>query len=89
MSDRYRIPSSVLRAELEGDQVLLNPETGVYHLVNDTGSAILDMLAEGSDLQAGVAQLSLETGEPVDRVLRDAQTFVAAMVERRLLESAT
>jgi len=89
MDDRFRIPASVLRAELEGDQVLLNPETGVYHLVNDTGSAILDMLAEGSDLQAGVARLSRETGEPVDRVLGDAQAFVAAMVERRLLEPVT
>ena len=29
------MPPYVLRAELEGQEVLLNPETGVYHLVNE------------------------------------------------------
>lgn len=86
MGDRYRIPSSVLRAELDGDQVLLHPETGIYHLVNDTGSSILEMLANGLDLQEGIARLSRETGEPIDRARRDAEAFVGAMIERRLLE---
>jgi hypothetical protein len=86
MGDRYRIAPPVLRAELEGDQVLLNPETGIYHLVNDTGSSILGLLADGLDLHEGVTRLSRETGEPIERVSRDAEAFVAAMVERRLLE---
>jgi hypothetical protein len=76
----------VLRAELDGDEVLLNPETGVYHLVNATGKTILDSLAEGRDLQDGVDQIARDTGVPVDRVSRDADAFVAAMVGRQLLE---
>ncbi len=86
MSDRYRIPRSVLRAELEGDEVLLNPETGVYHLVNDTGKTILDSLVEGGSLRECIEQLALDTGQPLDRISRDAEAFVTAMLERQLLE---
>jgi hypothetical protein len=86
MSDRYRIPRSVLRAELEGDEVLLNPETGVYHLVNDTGKAILDSLAGGSSLGECIDRLARDTDQPIDRISRDADAFVTAMLERRLLE---
>jgi hypothetical protein len=88
MIDHYRIPESVLRAELEGDEVLLNPETGVYHLVNGTGKRILDSLSQGEGLQECIEGLARDVGAPVERVSADAEAFVTAMLERALLEPA-
>jgi hypothetical protein len=38
---RYRKPAGILHAELDDEEVLLNPETGIYHLVNRTGRFLL------------------------------------------------
>ena len=38
---RYRMPDGVLRADLDGDEVLLNPTTGAYHLLNQTGRQVV------------------------------------------------
>lgn len=83
---RYRIPSGVLRAALEEEEVLLNTETGVYHLLNRTGRALLASFEEGAGLDEATRRLAEETGEAVERVAADAGEFVRAMLARRLLE---
>jgi hypothetical protein len=83
---RYRLAAGVLRAPLEEQEVLLNLETGIYHLVNRTGRAILTRLEEGS-LEEAAARLSEETGQPLERVLREARAFLTALTERGLLEA--
>jgi Coenzyme PQQ synthesis protein D (PqqD) len=84
---RYRLAAGVLRAPLEEQEVLLNLETGIYHLLNGTGRAILTRLEEGFRLEEAAARLSEETGQPLQRVLRDARAFLSALTDRGLLEA--
>lgn len=85
---RFRLPPTVLRASLDEEEVLLNTETGVYHLVNATGRALLASFEAGLDLEGAARRLTEETGRAPDRVLSDSRAFVRAMAQRGLLEEA-
>jgi hypothetical protein len=83
---RYRIRPGLLRAPLEQDEVLLNPDTGVYHLANVTGRSVLAALGAGDSVDDVIRQLVEETGQPRERVLADVNAFVQAMVARGVLQ---
>lgn len=83
---RYRAADDVLQAEVDGEEVLLNTETGVYHLVNRTGRSLLVLMSEGSSLEDAVTTLAQQWEEDPARVAEDAGRFVAAMCERGLLQ---
>lgn len=88
-SHRYEIPHGVLRARIEGEEVMLNPSTGVYHLLNPTGRSLTLLLEDGKSLEEAAAEVAEETGVGQDRVLEDARSFVDAMLARHLLEEVT
>jgi hypothetical protein len=71
---------------MDGEQVLLNPKTGMYHLVNATGHALLQQMADGSTFEDAVSTLSERSGQPSERVESDAAAFVDEMLDRGLLE---
>ena len=83
---RYRAAKDVLQAEIDGEEVLLNPRTGVYHLVNRTGRSLLVLLQDGRTLEESVAEVAAEAGGDPERVAKDAKVFVDAMCERGLLQ---
>jgi hypothetical protein len=82
------MPARVLRAKLDGDEVLLNPDTGVYHLLNPTGRLVVEGLDHGRTLNATVEMIASDTGADLMQVQSDAESFVRAMVDRGLLEEA-
>jgi hypothetical protein len=84
--NRYRVPSYVLRAEMSGEEVLLNPETGYYHLVNATGHILLSRFERGDSLQESVEGLARDTNQSLERVSADVDAFVQALMQRGLLE---
>jgi Coenzyme PQQ synthesis protein D (PqqD) len=83
---QYRVPSGVLRAELDRQEVLLNPSQGIYHLVNETGRVVLNRLAEGKTLEEVVDELSTTWKQSPATVEADAWRFVDALLKRGLLE---
>ena len=83
---RYRMPEGVLRAELDGEEVLLNPATGVYHLLNSTGRRLIVEFDQGSPLEQAVDATAAGSVADIKRVRSDSASFVAAMLERGLLE---
>ena len=85
---RYRVASNVLRAHLEEHEVLLNPESGIYHVVNDTGRRLLGCWGDGLSLEESVSLLVEEMGWEAVQVRADADSFVAAMMERGLIEAS-
>ena len=86
---RYRTPDGVLHARIDDEEVLLNPDTGIYHLVNVTGRWLLDRMDEGQTLAEAIRSLSDAAGEDPQRVSAEAVSFVEAMEARGLLEQAT
>lgn len=85
---RFSIPAGVLRADLEGEMVLLNQDTGQYHAVNVSGAAILGELEQGKTLVSAAASVARRTGVTQDVVLNDATRFIEALLERGLIEHA-
>jgi hypothetical protein len=83
----YGLASGVLRASLEDEEVLLNTDTGIYHLLNGTGLALLGSMESGASFASAVDALVAASGEAPERVRTDAETFLAAMLERGLLEA--
>ena len=56
---RYRVSKSVLRASLQGEEVLLSTETDQYHVVNATGRAVIaEFEASRPSFKPVVAQIS-------------------------------
>lgn len=88
LAERYLRARDVLHAEVEGEEVLLNTRTGVYHLVNRTGRELLVRMEAGDSLESAIHALAEGTGEEIGRVRRDAAAFVGAMTDRGLLEAA-
>ena len=82
---RYRIADGVLRAEVDGEEVLLNPETGIYHMINSTGRAILVSLQDGSTVDESVTAVARESGASEDRVSTDTHMFLKSLVDRDLI----
>ena len=85
---RYVLADGVLHATIEDEQVLLNTDTGVYHLVNGTGVRVIALMADGRELANAVGELAQESGQPREAVARDVDRFLAAMTERGLLVEA-
>lgn len=84
---RYRVVDEVLRADLEEQAVLLNPDTGTYHLLNATGRRLIAEMEAGTSLEDAIGSLVEETGGPHERIEHDARTFIEAMLDRCLLEA--
>lgn len=82
---RYVVRDGVLHAEVSGEEVLLDPDVGVYHLVNATGRRLLERMKEGASLDEAVATVAQEWGRSVDEVGADAAPFIAGLLERALI----
>lgn len=85
---RYVVRDGVLHAEVSGEEVLLDPDVGIYHLVNATGHRLLERMSEGASLNDAVMTIADEWGRPADEVRADAEPFIAGMLERRLITEA-
>ena len=79
------MPASVLRARLDDEEVLLNTDTGRYHLLNATGTIVLGVLERGEPLGAAVIELIQRTDVDEDTAKRDADAFITALLDRGLL----
>jgi PqqD family protein of HPr-rel-A system len=82
----YRLAPSVLHADLDAEEVLLNPATGQYHLLNRTGREIVDALGQGAATTEVAEAIARRTNTPIDQVQRDVESFVAALVSRGLVD---
>lgn len=82
----YVLAKGVLRASLEDEQVLLNPGSGMYHLLNRTGSSLLEAMEAGSSFEEAVATIARISGADIGVVRSDAESFVSRMTDRGLLE---
>jgi hypothetical protein len=80
----YRLADGVLRAELENQEVLLNPATGQYHLLNKTGRRVLALWEQGSSTEE-IEELLVAEGGPGGTVGSDVASFVRALEERGLI----
>jgi hypothetical protein len=82
----YRLADGVLETPLDDNQVLLNPKTGGYHVLNPTARSLLASFQEGLNLEDAARALARSSGEKEETVLEDSRSFVRSMLERGLIE---
>jgi hypothetical protein len=71
----------------EGRLVLLDTATGRWYVLNRTGAAFYEELRRTTDLDEAAAALAARYGAvPVDRIRRDVDELVSALVRRGLVE---
>jgi hypothetical protein len=63
----------------------LNPETGVYHLLNQIGRIVVDEMERGSNLEEAVQAIQGLTGADLRVIAEDARAFLDDMLDRQLL----
>jgi hypothetical protein len=83
------MPDGVLRAELDDDEVILNPETGVYHLLNGSAKKLMESLDAGETLDQAIDSMASTSGANAQRVREDCEAFIHAMLQRGLLEESS
>jgi hypothetical protein len=82
----YVLSKGVLRATLEDEEVLLNPKSGMYHLLNRTGRSLLEAMEAGGSLEDAIQVIAKTSGAELATVALDAASFVSRMTDRGLLE---
>lgn len=84
---RIAICESVVFAELDGEFVLLNLDTGIYFGLDAVGARIWSLLAEGADEDA-VCERLLEEYEADDGQLRmDVASFLDLLTAKGLAQA--
>lgn len=86
LSSRVRISEHTLFHELHGETVLLELSRGVYFGLDEVGTRVWQLLAEGRSLQETVAALVDEYDVSEEQGAEDLLALVRELEERRLVE---
>ena len=83
--ERFR-PSLAVRASISGDGlILLDVDGGMVLSSNAVGARIWQLIGQQQTTGEIARQLAVDYVVPVDRALRDVQTFVADLMARGLV----
>jgi hypothetical protein len=82
---RLVVNESVVSAELEGEMVLLNLESGVYFGLDEVGTLVWRALEAGVSQETVVRQLVEEFDVESDRARSDVATFLSTLEEHGLI----
>lgn len=83
---RFFPRATVLAREIGGEMVLLDPDRGVYYGLNEVGTRIWALLAEGSSREQIEAQLVAEYDTSLESVRIDLQNLLAELLEHGLID---
>jgi hypothetical protein len=85
-SSRVRIPDGILSRNLQGEEVILNLDTGVYWGLDPLGARIWQLLQQQSGPDAIVKTLLEEYDVPEARLRLDIEDLLTRLVENGLVE---
>lgn len=84
-----RLSPDVLYRDLEGQAVILDLSSGLYFGLNEVGTRIWTLMAEGLDISAIVQALAREFDADVSTIERDVRDLVDVLKSRNLISSTT
>ena len=82
---RVRIPDHVVFRDLAHETVLLNMQTGTYHVVDEIGARFLERMRATSSLDQACADLAAEYEQPGERIAADLAAFCGELNELGLV----
>ena len=74
-------------ADLDGEAVLLDINTGLYYGLSSVGARIMAMLTEPTRISSVVEQLQTEYDVEGDRLRSDILQFLGDMEDRKLIQT--
>ena len=84
-----RLSPDVLYRDLEGQAVMLDLSSGVYFGLNEVGTRIWTLMAEGRDISAIVQALAREFDADESTIERDVRDLVDVLRSRNLIAPIT
>lgn len=88
VSRLLRVSESIVYAELEGEAVLLNVDSGTYFGLNEIGTEIWKRSEQGFTLEEIIEQLCCEYDAERSVLTNDVDRFVVALTEHGLVRRA-
>lgn len=79
---------SVVCAELDGEAVLLNIDTGLYFGLDPVGTAIWNALTAGATADEIAARVIEQFDAPADEIRSDVREFLELLSEKGLVRGA-
>jgi hypothetical protein len=79
------VNESVVSARLDGEAVLLNVETGIYFGLDEVGTRIWELLAQGADERKVLGQLLQEYDVEEAQLSADISGFIAHLAAAGLV----
>jgi hypothetical protein len=84
-----RLSPDVLYRDLEGQAVMLDLSSGLYFGLNEVGTRIWTLMAEGRDISAIVQALAREFDADESTIERDVRDLVDVLRSRNLIAPIT
>lgn len=82
----YKVPERVLARRVADELLLLDPSTGVYHVLNETGAQVWESLQQGERADAIAAAVAERYGVDTARTAEDVAAILAELQEAKLIE---
>jgi SAM-dependent methyltransferase len=86
LSATFRTSAGVVGRNVGQEVLLLDPASGLYHVLNETGARVWELLQDGEAVEAITAAVSTEYDVDGDRAGADVAIVVAQLEEARLIE---
>jgi PqqD family protein of HPr-rel-A system len=83
----FRIPERVLARRVAEELLLLDPASGVYHVLNETGAQVWESLQQGESAEAIAAAVAERYGIDAARTAEDVAVILAELQEAKLIEA--
>ena len=84
-SERYVPTGDLLCQELDGEMVLLNPQSATYFSLNGIGTSVWRLLTERRTVDEICAALATDHADAADRIRSDVTTFIADLLQAGLI----
>jgi hypothetical protein len=82
---RLRVPEHVVYRDFGDETVILNLDSGQYHGLNRTATAMLAALGESDSVAAAAERLAGELGQPADVIKPDLLELCRSLADRGLV----
>jgi hypothetical protein len=86
ITTRVTVPKRILFRQLQEESVLLEPESGQYFGLNETGTRMWSLLAQHGRIESALAELRTQYDVPFERLQEELLEFVDQLASQNLLE---
>lgn len=85
LDTRVTVPPQVMAREVGGETVLLDLASGMYFGIDEVGTRIWELLAEGKSLGEVASTIAEEYDAAIEQINADTLEFVGQLIDKGLV----